>query len=395
MKIYTCTPVRFKGDYTFFSRDSGLFSVGLDQIGVESRAIMPGPTMESDDPRLIRTDYRNLESEEWWRSLNLDGLIFYSWADPKYNCIAKAIKAAGIALIVNMDTCGLISPLANHEDWMRESHLRLFHEKNRMISKIIDITKAIIQTVSHSTVKKRIEHYEAATKIAAVTPHASIWIPNEAIRLGRKDLVKKFTYLPHPQLTIFEYDGTPKENLVVTVGRWKKPDWAQKNPRLLLESYRWFLTNKPTWKCVIVGAGAPDLGRLLRLELSEISDRLEFIDYIKPQSLSELYNRAKIGFWSSRWEGQQGTAAQALCCGCSVVSVSSSHNSCFRHYVSRESGRLASRNTPESLGNELVLEAESWENEQRDPKRIGIIWSNEFHADKVARRAINLLGLQE
>lgn len=66
MKWYTCTPVSFKGDHTFFSRDSGAFCKAFQRIGVESRAIMPTPVQENDEPDLIRTEYANLEDPVWW-----------------------------------------------------------------------------------------------------------------------------------------------------------------------------------------------------------------------------------------------------------------------------------------------------------------------------------------
>jgi len=393
MKVYTCTPVRFRGDYTFFARDSGLFSVGLSQLGVESYAIMPGPAMDDDDPRLIRTDYRNLESEIWWRSLNLDGLILYSWASPAHNPIAKAIQSAGIPLLVNMDTCGLVSPLASPGDWFREAHVRLLAERPGLLGKAIDVAKALVEIATQRVAKRRLAHYEAASVVAAVTPHGARWIPNEAIRLGRAEIASKFIYLPHPQLPTYSYDDVVKEPLVLTVGRWHRADWPQKNPRVLLETYRRFLIAKPAWRGMIVGGGAPDLSRLLRMDFSELSDRLIFLDYVKPDALPDLYRRASIGFWSSRWEGQQGTGAQALCCGCSVVSSLSAQNSCFRHYVTRESGRLASRNTADALTDELILEADAWESGARDPKRISRIWCAEFHATEVARRALDALGI--
>lgn len=394
MRVFTCTPVRFNGDYTFFARESGLFTVGLTDLGVESRPIMPGPPMDSDDPRLIRTDYQNLESPAWWRSLDIDGLILYSWAAPRYNLIARAIQEAGIPLLVNMDTCGLVSPLATQEDWLREAHIRFLEEPPTLLGKAREVAKALIEMVIHHTAKRRLEHYNSATRVAAVTPHGARWIPNEALRLGRSDLVSKFIYLPHPQLPCFTYSGDAKEKLVLTVGRWHKADWAQKNPRVLLETYRRFLAAKPDWKALVVGGGAPDLARLLGMDLTELGNRLEFVDYVKPETLPKIYRRARIGFWTSRWEGQQGTGAQALCCGCSVVSSSSAQNSCFRHYVSRESGRLAPRNTPSALTDELILEAGAWEAGERDPDRISRIWCAEFHAPKVAQRALESLNLR-
>lgn len=108
MKWYTCTPVSFKGDHTFFSRDSGAFCKAFQRIGgVESRAIMPTPAQEGDDPDLIRTEYANLKDAAWWKSLGIDGVILYAWGVGKYLPIARAIHDAGIFLVVYMDSSGL------------------------------------------------------------------------------------------------------------------------------------------------------------------------------------------------------------------------------------------------------------------------------------------------
>lgn len=395
MRVFTCTPVRFPGDAAFMARDSGLFSIGLSAIGVESRPVLLGPPMDSDDPRVLRADFCDLESPAWWRTLGLDGLIFYSWAAPRYNGIARAIKDAGIPLLVNMDTSGLISPLSSPLDWWREMPMQIMHESRSPAHTLLIIGKALAEWICNRVAKRRIAHYEAATIVAAVTPHAALWIPNEAIRLGRPDLCPKFIYLPHPQLTAFSYNGEPKENLVISVGRWRKEDWPQKNPKAMMHAYRHFLKLKKQWHALVIGGGAPDLPRLLGIDTDDFEGRLEFIDHIAAARLPEIYRKARIGFWSSRWEGQQGTGAQALCCGCSVVSVSSAQNSCFRHYVTRESGRLATHNEPGALADELILEAESWERGERDPARISKIWTSEFHAPEVARRALAALGLEE
>lgn len=342
---------------------------------------------------MLRTPYENLESEEWWRNLNLDGLILYSWAAPRYNKIAEAVHNAGIKVLVNMDTHGLVSPLANQSDWFREGLVPIIFGDMSIYEKLKDLLKFLVESAVHPVSHRRLKHYTYADVVSACTPHAARWIPCEASSLGRPELASKFIYLPHPQLKEFHYDETRKEPLVITVGRWRKTDWGQKNPRVLIETYRRFLKERPDWRGMIVGAGAPNLCRLLNISLDEIKDRLIFSDHIPAESLPSLYRMARIGLWSSRWEGQQGTAAQALCCGCSVVAPFSGLNSCFRHYVSRESGRIASRNNSASLTDELILEANAWESGQRDPNRISDIWCNEFHADRVAQRAMQALNL--
>jgi glycosyltransferase involved in cell wall biosynthesis len=122
--------------------------------------------------------------------------------------------------------------------------------------------------------------------------------------------------------------------------------------------------------------------------------RCEFIDFLQPEQLVPFYRKAKIGVWSSRSEGQIGTGAQALCCGCSVVAGNSGTLSCFHHYVSRESGRLALGMDADAMAEALQLEAQAWDREERNPARISRIWTEEFHDVNVATRALELLGLR-
>ena len=118
MRIYTCTPVAFGGGADFFSRDSGLLCRGLQMIGVESHAVMPGARQPGDEANLIRTELANLESSEWWASLEIDGVVLYAWGRPKFHKVASAVHAAGIPLILNLDSGGFLSPLVGARDWL-------------------------------------------------------------------------------------------------------------------------------------------------------------------------------------------------------------------------------------------------------------------------------------
>ena len=393
MRVYTCTPVDFRGDSSFFSRESGLLSRGLSSIGLESKAIMPGVSRDDDLEGLIRTPYPDLEDSNWWRRLELDGLVLYSWALPKFNPVVQAVQRAGIPVIVNMDTNGLMSRFASPVNWRREGYRFIYKMRGGIKGLPLSLPLMLREGLTRIKPLKRLPHYAAATRIAAVTPSARLWIANEAASVGGKSLANKVIYLPHPQSLQFQYAPGNKENLVVSVARWQPADWPQKMPRILLESYDRFLKARPGWRAMIVGAGATELARNLKWPADRIHPQITFVEHMDPSDLPALYNRAKIGFWTSRNEGQQGTAAQALCCGCSVVSHHSALMNCFQHYVSRESGRLAGANEPELLADALVLEADAWEIGQRDPERISKIWGPEFHAPAVAKRAMDALGL--
>lgn len=77
---YTCTPMAFKGDHTFFNRGSGLFCKAFQEIGIESKAVTPLPGQNRDWPDLIRTDYKNLESSDWWKAQCVTGVVLYAWS---------------------------------------------------------------------------------------------------------------------------------------------------------------------------------------------------------------------------------------------------------------------------------------------------------------------------
>lgn len=395
LRIFTCTPVDFRGDGSFFSRDSGLFSRGLRANGVESMAIMPGPTRPDDfTDQLIRTDPANLISSEWWKDLRIDGLVLYSWASPRFTSVAKAVMEAGIPSLVVMDTSGVISPWANSQDWRKESFSQRYYERSSWIGMIKGLASDALELITHRVSKARQAHYEAASAIGVVTPLAARWVRQEIRRLSpSQELDEKVIYLPHPQLDDFRYDGRKKQNLIVSVGRWGKEDWGQKNPRLLLDALDLFLEEYGDWEVKIVGREATRLSDRFPSRIGSDRSRITFLEHVNSEELISLFNDSRIGIWSSRWEGQQGTAAQALCCGNSVVAPFSGAMSCFRHYISRESGRLAGHFDPVALCDELCLEAESWLYGQRDATRISEIWCEEFHAREVAGKALQILNL--
>ena len=394
MKIYTCTPVRFRGGDMFFSRESGLFCKGLEKLGVQTRAILPGAPIEDKDPLLMRVPYSDLESPIFWRSLSLDGLILYSWAAPRYYPIAIALKEANVPFLVNVDSSGLVSSLANSRLWSRHAVpylLRsLFHRKEWRsgLSSLVD-NYFRIHRIAHA----RARTFEEATAVGAVTPLGVLWLQQELKQLGRNDLTTKIFHLPHPQPDDFVYSGSAKRKIVISVARWEREDWLQKNPRLLVDSLISFLGQRAEWKALVVGRGASALLRRLKIRPCEALRRVDFVDFIPMRDLVPYYDRAMIGFWSSRGEGQIGAGAQALCFGCSVVAGDLGTLTCFSDYITRESGRLGLSYTARGLSEALILEAAAWENNQRIPGRISNIWAPEFAVSNVARKAISMLRL--
>jgi glycosyltransferase involved in cell wall biosynthesis len=342
---------------------------------------------------MIRTEYANLENPEWWKSLNGTGVVLYAWGIPKYIPIVKAIKDAGLILVSSIDTSGSFTPYASFADYTR---LKLgFHIAKHGILKGAFICTASMAkgfTPSLSDIP-RLRQLQHADLITIVTPQAVEIIKSLATRFGFDHINERIYYVPHPQLVEYTYDGCPKENLLLSVGRWDRNAWFQKNPKLLLAAASKFLRNRPDYRYKIIGSSVESLAPLLDQYCHSVRNQIELIPYMEAAALKSLFCKSKIAYWSSRNEGQQNTGAQALCCGSSVVSTTGIAMNCFAHYISRGSGRQCIINTPQYLADALTMEASAWDEGHRDPEQISKKWRHEFHANHVARRYISLAGI--
>lgn len=56
-----------------------------------------------DTEHVVRAELEDLKRVSWWKKHKLDGVIFYSWAGPRYLAVAKAIRAAGKPFTVHWD----------------------------------------------------------------------------------------------------------------------------------------------------------------------------------------------------------------------------------------------------------------------------------------------------
>ena len=391
MKVYTCTPKNFPADEdSFFSRESGLFCRALQSLGFDSKSVLLLPKYPQDGLGVLRGTYQELCDPVWWRALQLDGLILYSWAAPQYNAVAMAVHQAGIPAVVYMDTCGLVSRLGNRKGWWCHAWRPSWAKSGNIALRIYSLTKFFIDTALLITPRRRLRHLACGHAITLPTRSGVIWMKREVSLLGRPDLVDKIHYSPHPQKELFRYDGTHKENVVLCVARFLREDWPQKRPALLIQSLNAFLAKNHDWRAVVVGRGASTLANNLGLHAHAA---IRFEENLAHRDLVGLYQKAKIGFWTSLWEGQQGTAAQSLCCGCSVVAPSSPLNSCFEDYVSQSSGRLATDSSVTCLTEALSLEAQEWAQGFRLPDKISLFWSSLLHGRQRASAVLKLLDI--
>src|ERR1700679_3510190 len=81
---------------TDWRRDGGLICEGLRNLGCDAQFVSLGNPRVYNDSPLIEASLRQISDADWWRQARADGVILYSWAAPRYEPVARAIKSAGI-----------------------------------------------------------------------------------------------------------------------------------------------------------------------------------------------------------------------------------------------------------------------------------------------------------
>lgn len=359
-KIYTCTPVAFHANDGFFIRDTGLISNGLRELGVESKCIMPLPYYEDDQrDHLLRTEYANLESVEWWKSLKLDALVLYSWGAPRYRRIARAVRRAGIRLVLHMDTNGdFVGAFADNaplwpklKRWMQTKAQDVFRAQHMRCADVITMCPTVAEAVSR-------------------LPFYGYWV------------VERCFPMPCPVSPACAYDGRAKEDIILCVGRWD--DVFQKRPEMLMSTLEAYYAQGGEAETRIFGTITEAISTWHASLAPQVAARIRLAGYTPNHLLREEYQTARVVLCPSRYESSHIVSAEALCCGCSVVVPDRAEELRDVHwYTTRESGTIAAGDTPRALAEALTYELEQWHAGKRRPAAIAAAWQPHFHVDKV------------
>lgn len=391
MRWYTCTPVEFGGGEDFFARDSGLLCRGFQTLGIDSRAVMPGARRDDDDDALIRTDFENLESVEWWQAHQIDGVVLYAWGRPKFRKVAAAIREAGIFLVLNQDSGGLVSPLSGFGAWLREQWI--LSGQGRGLIAILRFVQLTLRGLSVGIVLTdllRAAHLRQGDVIASVSPKAAECYRMLCRIYGGEDLAGRVEVVPHAVEHRFQYFGEAKRRQVVCVGRWR--DTVQKRPRLLMDVIGLLVASDDGVVVVIVGAETPEMMEWHQSLDDGQRGRVQVRGWVDRDELAAILLESEVFYSPSAYESFGIAAAEALCSGCSVVAGRSVSMASFDWFVSEDSGTLAAIDQSQWHVRSLSDELASWSKGERDAREISRVWCERLHAGRVAAQVREIAG---
>jgi glycosyltransferase involved in cell wall biosynthesis len=391
-RILATIPMRYGDQYGFWTRDLGLIVLTLRSMGYDAWLValwQPDHTPGPDKPVILAT-LQDLENPAWWQSQHPDAIILNTWSAPRYDGIRKAALAATPRVVERLDTSGTRSARL----FPKPHFIRFWGEHSDRFSpamKWLAAPLAFARTAVLYAFPGLMD-----TRMVATMKRLPAVIVESPVAMSRMELMFKtfsgdkhrVVMIPHPvNEEVIRYDNRkPKENHIITVGRWAT---IQKDFPMLRKVLKDFLLRHPDWKAVVVGSGVPERDRNPGPEMEEWQKRITYHDQMTHEELTVEYSRAKIYLMVSRYESFCIAAGEALCCGCSVVGSCEVPSSYF--FAETESGQVAEPRSAESFLNTLDHEVECWNNGERKPDEIAAISRQRMGSHFVARETLALL----
>ena len=295
--------------------------------------------------------------------------------------------AVGCPLIEKLDTDGVKSPKIYPLHSLRRSWVNydLKHPVSNGVPRKVEAFARFLVTYLFPSLldKPMVRCMERVPIYAAETPLATARV-KRFLRMYNADPMPRVVTVPHPVNTVHMgfSPADSKRNQVIVVGRW---DDAVKGWPLLSEITERFLCALPDWNLLVAGTGAEIEGEKLE---NKYPGRFSMLGKVGHEDLSKHLRTSKIYLLTSHSETFNIAAAEALCCGCSVVGPAQIPSSSY--FAGKESGTVSYIRNSAHMCDALMTETEEWNNRRRDPERISSQWLSELGAEAVAEKYIEI-----
>jgi glycosyltransferase involved in cell wall biosynthesis len=382
-KWLTAIPLPYTEFPSWWERDAGLLCLGLRELGMDSEFVALGdPKARSPQPVILAT-LEQMKDEHWWRKQSAFGVIIHSRAAPRFEPIARAIKASGAKLVVHLDSDGFSSPYVSFRDYLFLTYVA-FRDEGKRLASFMALAKSLLFRVLPQIYDLKVQrHLSHADLVTVNSPVGQERIRRLLLRFDRPDLAARLRHIAAPAGADCVYDAhIEKRRQIVAVGRWNS---YQKDAPRLISTLDQVLQQLPGYRAVLIGVGGDVLRRLIQTRTGHTADRIVIPELVDRQTLVRFYQESQIIFVPSRAESLHLGAAEALCCGCSVVGAATV--SSMQWFASRASGTLAPRRTVNDFADALLAEVQAWKKGERNAQAISDDWRSRILA-KVSAQAI-------
>ena len=374
-----------------WQRDQGLLVDASRTLGHNAYLACTGPRPDSPDNRFLIATPKDFGSPVWWKAQAPQAVVFNTWGRLAYRPWWEAAMQATPYVLERLDSDGLRSP--------RTGLLLYLH---RSISGFKDSPYALHRKLAHLLAPTYAGFHLAVPSFLdrpfavglASLPLVAAESPVAAERIRR--LMRKFeytgsniTHIPHP----VDQHGLPaanavsdRENIVVSVGRWHS---HQKNFPLMLKVLARFLGVNPSWRAVLPGSLPANAQHMLSRYDKRVADRMYLPGPMHHDQIVAHFSKAKIFLMTSRHESFGIAAAEALCCGCSLVGPA--HIPSVPWFCGSDSGTVSTWYSANGMSDALAAEVQAWKSGLRSPGEIAKVWRKRVGAQEVVQQIIGKL----
>jgi len=392
-RILCVLPIPYQDSWGFWHRDLGLIVRTFRSMGHDAWLValkVPGQDHASENPVIVATK-EELEDPAWWKNQAPYGAVLNFWGATRWNKIREAARTSTSRVIEKLDTAGIFSPRIWFTRYICDEASQNYdsHKYPGIISPIM----AIIRTLLLWSFPNLLDR-----KRAAILSEMSSVVAESPIAVERtKRYIRSFNFplprtlcIPHPidEFKLRANSNISRKSKIISVGRW---DSHQKNFPLIIRVLERFLRTKSDWTCDLVGY-IPAVYRIKYYEPlpSDLKKRINLCGVIPHSEIIDLAYSAKIFLMASRYESFGIAAAEALCCGCSVVGPYFIPSMLW--FCSAESGTIYSQYTTEGVMDALLAESTQWAGRDRKPESIAAFWTGQFASHVIATSLVNLLN---
>lgn len=330
---------------------------------------------------MIRAKSGDLISANFWKNLESNTIIFYHGLR-HYKKHFQAIKVAHKKIIVKLDFDGQLWYPLHYFSSQR------FRHASGLLRRLARIIKWSIPFWRKAIVQADLKQLEMADAVIIESPEALTNLVYLLNYWRRPDLIEKTYFVPSPVTPIFSDETLlpPKENIIISIGRWD--DLRQKNTKLMIKTLAVFLRREKNYTAKIIGSGKDIVEKLLSRYANDVSDRIEVTGPLSHDKLKKHLMAAKIFFMPSRWESFGLAAAEAICCGCSIVGTPLEP----LRYLSMQgfSGVTAVNFSKKAVLAALLLGVGKWERKEYNPEEIANFWRRKLDRKSIAKEFIKI-----